>query len=122
VRYWTPEEANAALPHVAALLERVREATAELRARAETIRERAGGNGHAQPADAAERVLREVAAELAADGIILRDAEAGLIDFPARAGDGRPYWLCWRSGEDRVAWWHWPEDGFAGRRPLGEAP
>lgn len=38
------------------------------------------------------------------------------------APDGRPYWLCWVPGEDEVAFWHWPEDGYAGRRPVGDAP
>jgi hypothetical protein len=25
-------------------------------------------------------------------------------------------------GEPEVAWWHWPEAGFAGRRPLSDPP
>jgi hypothetical protein len=49
--------------------------------------------------------------------IVLRDAESGLIDFPARV-EHRDVFLCWRLGEDRVAYWHGPESGFAGRRPL----
>ncbi len=122
MRYWTLDEANAALPRVAALLERVRAATAEVRADAEAARERASGNGHGSPADSPPDVVREAVAELAADGIVLRDLERGLVDFPARAGDGRAFWLCWQAGEDRIAWWHWPEDGFAGRRPISELP
>ena len=42
-------------------------------------------------------------------------ASAGLIDVPATAPSGRDHWLCWLSGEERVEWWHWPEDGFPGR-------
>ena len=61
-------------------------------------------------------------AELNADGIVLRDPERGLIDFPARAPSGREYWICWLAGEDEVAWWHWPEDGFPGRKPLTDPP
>jgi hypothetical protein len=60
--------------------------------------------------------------ELAGEGIVLRDADRGLIDFPAIAPDGRRYWLCWVVGEPSVAWWHWPEDGFAGRQPLSDRP
>lgn len=52
-------------------------------------------------------------------GITLRDIESGLIDFPALV-DGRQVWLCWRLGEDDVAWWHELDSGFAGRRPLAE--
>jgi len=50
-------------------------------------------------------------------GIILRDAETGLIDFPSER-DGQEIFLCWRLGEERVGFWHGPESGFTGRRPL----
>jgi hypothetical protein len=66
--------------------------------------------------------LAEAITELAREGIVLRDAEQGLIDFPARAPSGRVYWLCWIVGEPAVAWWHWPEDGFAGRTPITQPP
>ena len=35
-----------------------------------------------------------------------------------RIRDGAEVYLCWMPGEERVAWWHDPEAGFAGRRPL----
>jgi len=52
-------------------------------------------------------------------GITLRDIETGLIDFPALV-TGRQVWLCWRLGEDDVAWWHELTTGVAGRRSLAE--
>jgi hypothetical protein len=52
-------------------------------------------------------------------GITLRDIESGLIDFPALAS-GRQIWLCWRLGEDDVAWWHDLTEGFGGRRALAD--
>jgi hypothetical protein len=52
-------------------------------------------------------------------GITLRDIQTGLIDFPALVA-GRQVWLCWRLGEDDVAWWHDLTAGVAGRRPLAE--
>jgi hypothetical protein len=58
-------------------------------------------------------------ARIDAWGITLRDIESGLIDFPALV-DGRQVWLCWRLGEDDVAWWHDLDSGFGGRRPLAE--
>ena len=79
------------------------------------------GNGHS-PARPQALAFGAAVEELAADGIVLRDAERGLVDFPATAPDGRRYWLCWVVGEPSVAWWHWPEDGFAGRKPLDERP
>jgi hypothetical protein len=52
-------------------------------------------------------------------GITLRDIETGLIDFPALAS-GRQIWLCWRLGEDGVAWYHELTTGIAGRRQLSD--
>jgi len=51
--------------------------------------------------------------------VMLRDIETGLIDFPALV-TGRQVWLCWRLGEDDVAWWHELSTGLAGRRSLAE--
>ena len=56
-------------------------------------------------------------AKIDAWGISLRDIEAGLIDFPALA-NGRQVWLCWKLGEDDVAWYHELTAGVAGRRRL----
>ena len=67
-------------------------------------------------------VVRGVVALLAVDGVILRDLARGLIDFAAETAAGRPYWLCWVVGEPSVTWWHWPEDGFAGRTPISDPP
>ena len=50
-------------------------------------------------------------------GINLREIETGLVDFPALAA-GRPVWLCWRLGEERVEWWHETSEGFDGRRRI----
>ena len=50
-------------------------------------------------------------------GVTLREIETGLVDFPALVS-GRQVWLCWRLGEDDIAWWHELSDGIGGRRPL----
>jgi hypothetical protein len=57
--------------------------------------------------------------ELDAWGIQLRDIQTGLVDFPALVA-GRPVWLCWRLGEERVAWWHETSEGFDSRRRIEE--
>jgi hypothetical protein len=120
-RRWTLEEANAALPDVASVLERMRELLAVARQARRAGAERLQGNGQAR-APAVEAELRSALERLTRDGIVLRDPDAGLVDFPARLPDGREYLLCWVLGEPEVAWWHWPQDGFAGRRPLAEPP
>lgn len=52
-------------------------------------------------------------------GIQLREIATGLVDFPALVS-GRPVWLCWRLGEERVEWWHEASDGFEARRRIEE--
>jgi hypothetical protein len=121
VRAWTVEAANAALPRVREVLERIRELVAEAREEREGAAERVEGNGHT-PAVRAGRGLRAAVEELTDQGIVLRDVDAGLVDFPARLDDGREYLLCWVLGEPEVAFWHWPDAGFAGRRPLSDPP
>jgi hypothetical protein len=61
--------------------------------------------------------LRGILAELNELGIEVKDVDRGLIDFPTRI-DGRDALFCWMAGEERIAFWHTPEDGFAGRKPL----
>jgi hypothetical protein len=120
-RWWTVEDANAALPRVAGVVERAREAARELSERAATVAGRARGNGHTPPGDETS-LFHEAVMQLEDEGIVLRDVRQGIVDFPARATSGRGYWLCWLVGEPAVTWWHWPEDGFAGRTPLSAPP
>jgi hypothetical protein len=112
MRDWTLEEARAALPDVRARVERLRRAvTAAPRTNGQSSNGR-GSNG----------TVTEILRELDELGIVVRDPARGLIDFPARTGDGRPYLLCWLAGEPQLEWWHWPEDGFPGRHPLSDPP
>jgi len=127
-RTFTPDEANSALAQVRPLVERM----VELRARLaeledeqrEVVRIVAGngsgeGVGDARTPEFAKlaRELQEVVDELALIGVQIKDADAGLLDFPATR-DGEEVLLCWQIGEDSVEWWHSPEDGFAGRRRI----
>lgn len=142
VRYWTVEEAQAYLPRLRVLLEVIR--------RAAHLTVAARGNGHASMPGAssssaesssapggeargrrpAEPGAEPVAAfdvaqaleELAENDITLRDPDLGIIDFRARHPNGRDVLLCWQLSEDDLGWWHLPEDGFAGRRPLPLPP
>ncbi len=62
--------------------------------------------------------LNEIVARFTGQGVQVKDMDRGLIDFPAEV-DGQDALLCWHVGEERIAYWHSPEDGFAGRKPLG---
>ncbi|HZD74562.1 MAG TPA: DUF2203 domain-containing protein [Actinomycetota bacterium] len=125
---WTVEEANAALDRVRATVRRIQELAGTRREQpSREMAARIHGNGqrNGQRLGVASRQAAELRAaldELSAEGILLRDVDNGLVDFPARSPSGRPYWLCWLVDEPEVAWWHWPETGFAGRRSLAEPP
>jgi hypothetical protein len=112
MRYWTVEEARAYLPRLKELLGVVRE-VANAAAHAPT-------DGHG-PVGAADDV-REALQEFEVGDIIVRDVLVGIIDFHALGVDGVEYYLCWRDPEPELAWWHLPEEGFAGRKPLPRDP
>ena len=75
-----------------------------------------GGSQSAEYSDALALLKRETE-RLSAASILLRDVETGLVDFPSER-DGEPMFLCWKLGEDEVAFWHPVDTGIAGRRPL----
>ncbi|HEX5470125.1 MAG TPA: DUF2203 domain-containing protein [Gaiellaceae bacterium] len=132
MRLFTEEEANAALDVVAPLVERLVSARRRFLAagrRLGLLRSRVAGNGGGlDPAqvEEAQRAAEEVAgevgrlvAELEAAGVQVKDLDRGLVDFPARHPEsGELVLLCWHHGEERVAFWHGVEEGFAGRKPL----
>ncbi len=74
--------------------------------------------GESPPLITPQQALEEISER----GVILRDPSRGLVDFPSRRPSGRLVLLCWQLGEDDLGWWHLPEDGFAGRRPLPVPP
>ena len=99
-----------------------------LRRLAQLRRKVAGNGGGLDPSqvEQAQAAVEEVASEigllvadLEAAGVQVKDLDRGLVDFPARHPEsGDLVLLCWHLGEDRVAFWHGLEEGFAGRKPL----
>ena len=63
--------------------------------------------------------LLDYLAELESMGCFYKDSnfQIGLVDFPAIIDDETVF-LCWRSDEAELAFYHRIEDGYAGRRPL----
>jgi len=99
---------------------RLVEAQREAAARLGRARRRARGNGHGGGLDSGVATeMREVLDWFEERGIQVRGTAPPLVDFPARSG-GRDVLLCWTEGEERIGWYHSPEEGFAGRRPVGE--
>ena len=82
-----------------------------------------GGLDHERAGQLRERLesgqaeVQELIREITDHGVQVKDPAQGLLDFPAVV-DGEEALLCWHVGEARIAFWHSPEDGFAGRRPL----
>ena len=130
-RQFTVEQANAFVPRLHALIERLQRSALELRAERDAMARRLAVEPDRVPVERllAERPgLRRVVEALdgaiegiQALGVELKDAELGLIDFPAVI-DGEPVYLCWQFGEDRVRFWHRRAEGFQGRRRLPGVP
>jgi hypothetical protein len=119
-RFFTVEEANAATERLRETLRRIRESRAVVLEGARLVRDRAvtdGGGAEGASYLEAVRTLRLELEALSAEGIILRDADTGLVDFPCRR-EGRTVYLCWRPDEPRIGFWHESGAGFGGRRPL----
>jgi hypothetical protein len=50
-------------------------------------------------------------------GILVKDIDSGLIDFLS-IRNGREVYICWKYGEEELAFWHDINTGFPGRRPI----
>ena len=121
-KFYSVDEANALVPKLKPLLQRIRD-TQQALAEDKTIaavREKASHNGGGLPG----RHLSELTRTLERDlhqlqewGIMLRDPSIGLIDF-FHQRQGETVFLCWKLGESKVEWWHPIETGIAGREHL----
>jgi len=121
-RHFTLEEANAMLPQLEPLLQQLREAKNELTDEEahELLSDASTGNGGGEPGrqvGVAFLEVRRLLGALEEAGIVLRDIDRGLLDFPALDGD-REIYLCWELGEDEIEFWHDLSSGFGGRQPL----
>jgi hypothetical protein len=116
-RHWSVEEANAACPYVGRCVERLRAARARLTDAPGALAMVTGGAwaGREHAAAAVDAVL--TLAQLEQLEILVRDLDAGLVDFPTLR-DGEEVYLSWVVGEPEVAHWRLPGGGFPGRRPL----
>jgi len=127
-RTFTPAEANDALRQVRPLAERmvaVRTRLGELEDEQREVVRIVAGNGSGEGVGDARtpefarlaRELQELVEQLTLLGVQVKDAETGLLDFPA-VRQGERVLLCWMVGEPAVEWWHGTDDGFAGRREV----
>lgn len=128
-KYFTPDQANAMLPLVRAIVRDISELAHGLRdrhTRLDRLTQEGVGKGlitqdqleeeQAAWERDAER-LQECVTELTGLGVEMKDLFQGLVDFPG-VKDGREICLCWKLGESRLDWWHETDAGFAGRQRL----
>lgn len=121
------EEANAALPRLTLLMERLQRRALDLH---EEMRGLARETGRDLAALTPEVLLRErptaralveeldgIVQEIEEVGAHLKDVQLGLVDFPTER-EGEIVYLCWQFGESEIGYWHRLDDGFAGRQPL----
>lgn len=121
-RHFTVDEANAELERLEPMLKTLRDAKSELlddEAR-EALSDASPTNGGGDPGKQVGKAfleVRRILVELTEMGIVVRDVDRGLIDFPSLI-DGDEVYLCWELGEERIEFWHDLESGFSGRQPL----
>ena len=128
--YFTLEEANQKIPWLEVQVQdmvSLGKNIQRLRLDLDNILRKGSSNGHGdidqyvagnrKETDAAVDRLRGLAQEINDSGIILKDLEQGLVDFPT-LWEGREVYLCWLLGESSIQFWHEIDTGFAGRQPL----
>ena len=130
-RTFSVDEANAALPEVRRLTERVVERSRRLPELHEELRIRTyRAHRFGAPADSQQAVtfaaadlrraefdLADSLRDLGRAGVDLKDAMEGVVDFPS-IREGRVVELCWRVGEPEVTHWHPVGGGFRSRHRL----
>jgi hypothetical protein len=130
-RLFTLEEATALLAQIEPIvrgLQRAKRALDQAASAVGDIVRMSQGNGDVSEHLTAEAGLEERLADLRGQiesqieevqslGCLVKDLDLGLVDFPSLR-DGQVVYLCWRVGEQSIAFWHDIDSGFGGRRPL----
>ena len=115
-KYFTPAEANRTLPLVRKIVDDILSATKEMRLIAEEIGPEATEDERLKKLAAD---VENFMAELEEIGCYFKDWNftTGLVDFPGVL-EGEDVFLCWKSDEDKIKFYHGIDDGFAGRKPI----
>jgi hypothetical protein len=121
------EEANALIPKLELIMERMQRRGIELREAIEAMA-REGGTPmlNIEVSDLLERrpelralveELEQLIHDIEQCGGQFKGLELGLVDFPSEI-DGQIGLLCWQYGEKEITHWHSLETGFDSRQPL----
>ena len=122
-RYFTLEEADRALEVIRPLLDEIQAIRQKILSKQPEVWpaiEKSAGNG-GNPALSRMVVdferLDSLLHRVQDTGALVKDINTGLLDFPAMR-NGQEVYLCWKTGELRIEFWHEIEAGFAGRQPI----
>lgn len=122
-RYFTLAEANAVLDTIRPWMEQIQSIRRKVLAHQPEIWpaiEKSAGNGGNPTLSRLVRDferLDDLLHQIQATGALVKDLNTGLLDFPALR-EAHEVYLCWQYGEERIAFWHEVEAGFAGRQPI----
>jgi len=118
-RRFTLEQANKALPlvkRVAGDIVRIHSDAMKLQQDMERAESKRKAAIQTELESAMHR-LEDLVDELSEIGCELKDYQMGLIDFTGRH-NGHDVCLCWKVGEEQIAYWHEAESGYTGRQPI----
>ena len=122
---FTRGEANTALTQLRPLMEDLRDEWSRLKLlnpEIQKIREKASLDAYSpygvEYVESASHLMH-LMGQVRAMGVLVKDLDKGLCDFPYLRED-RVVYLCWHLGEDSIEYWHDRETGFASREKLEE--
>lgn len=115
-KYFTPEEARKTLPLVKKIVKDILDTSFQIRTIAEQMGEDANENPEVRKLiDDLNYFMRE----LEEIGCFYKDwnFSIGLVDFPSVIDDEEVF-LCWRSDEEDILYYHGINEGYAGRKRI----
>lgn len=120
--HFTLTEAEQMLPEVINITSRMRDLKQQLDTKGYDIRMHrhfggVGANGLKAFPDQMEELIR-LYQDLNTKGIVLKDIDRGLIDFPCIRRNGEEVYLCYMLGEPAIQFWHPIQEGFPGRKSI----
>ncbi|HKX80795.1 MAG TPA: DUF2203 domain-containing protein [Nitrososphaera sp.] len=121
---YTPQDANKALPEVKRMFANITAQKNKVVAIQQQIQEIIDSGSpfsrfleKKQQLNSMVTELYRAIEQLEGTGVMIKSVDEGLLDFPSKRFD-EEVWLCWKSGEDEIKFWHGKEEGFMGRKPL----
>jgi len=135
-RYFTLEGANRLVPAVAAAMDRALQLRVLLRREIDALAHQGlhvsqavlmgrepervppGSENALERARGLYATIMDELRSVEALGADVKGREDGLVDFWSLLDGETEVLLCWKLGESAIAFFHHPDDGFAGRKPV----